>query len=158
MLEVHWACLGPIPDSWVLSFKDSSEKNNLAWGPSSPQRLQNILSKAAPSPHLRVFLGPKESFIAWDPNFIRWGSLPSSLEDCLQAWLTPAGWKAGPPRMISWGTEGAFFAMSEYGDVVYRLGNGDSWEIYKDTVEEWKGEKGFQWSELAVSIYSIFPR
>jgi hypothetical protein len=39
--------------------------------------------------------------------------------------------------------------MSEYGDVVYRLGDGDSWEIYKETVEEWKAEKGFSWSELA---------
>lgn len=39
--------------------------------------------------------------------------------------------------------------MSEYGDVVYRLGDGDYWEIYKETVEEWKAEKGFLWSDLA---------
>lgn len=39
--------------------------------------------------------------------------------------------------------------MSEYGDVVYRLGDSDYWEIYKETVEEWKAEKGFLWSELA---------
>lgn len=51
--------------------------------------------------------------------------------------------------MVTWGPEGAFFAMSEYGDVVYRLGDEDSWEIYKETVEEWKAEKGFSWSELA---------
>jgi hypothetical protein len=38
--------------------------------------------------------------------------------------------------------------MSEYGDVVYRLGDEDEWEIYKETVEEWKAEKGFMWSEL----------
>lgn len=39
--------------------------------------------------------------------------------------------------------------MSEYGDVVYRLGDGDSWEIYEETVGEWKAEKGFSWSDLA---------
>lgn len=39
--------------------------------------------------------------------------------------------------------------MSEYGNVVYRLGDGDAWEIYKETVEEWKAEKGFLWSDLA---------
>ena len=38
--------------------------------------------------------------------------------------------------------------MSEYGDVVYRLGDVDAWEIYKETVEEWKAEKGFLWSDL----------
>lgn len=50
---------------------------------------------------------------------------------------------------MTWGPEGAFFAMSEYGDVVYRLGDGDSWEIYKETIEEWKAEKGFLWSNLS---------
>jgi hypothetical protein len=50
---------------------------------------------------------------------------------------------------VTWGLEGAFFAMSEYGDVVYRLGDGDSWEIYQETVEEWKAERGFSWTELA---------
>lgn len=39
--------------------------------------------------------------------------------------------------------------MSEYGDVVYRFGDEDSWEIYKETVEEWKVERNFSWSELA---------
>lgn len=50
--------------------------------------------------------------------------------------------------MVSWGPEGAFFAMSEYGDVMYRLGDSGAWEIYKETVEEWKAEKGFLWSDL----------
>jgi hypothetical protein len=39
--------------------------------------------------------------------------------------------------------------MSEYGNVVYRMGDDDAWEIYKETIEEWKAEKGFLWSELA---------
>ena len=51
--------------------------------------------------------------------------------------------------MVTWGPEGAFFAMSEYGDVVYRLGDPAAWDIYKETVEEWKAERGFLWSELA---------
>jgi hypothetical protein len=56
--------------------------------------------------------------------------------------------------MVSWGQYGAFFAMSEYGDVAYRLGakgrEESDWPIWKETVEEWKGETGFLWSELAV--------
>lgn len=52
--------------------------------------------------------------------------------------------------MVTWGPDGAFFAMSEYGTVVYEFGDGDDeWEIYKETVEEWKAEKGFSWSNLA---------
>jgi hypothetical protein len=50
--------------------------------------------------------------------------------------------------MVTWGPEGAFFTMSEYGNVVYRLGDGDAWAIYKETVEEWKAEKGFLWTDL----------
>lgn len=147
--EVHWASLGPVADSWILSFKDSSGKNNLRWGSSIPQRLQTILAKTWHSPHLRAFLGPYDSFIIWSPELIRWANLPASLEDVIQSWLTPSGWKVGPPRMVAWGPQGAFFAMSEYGNVVYRLGDGDAWEIYKETVEEWKAEKGFVWSDVA---------
>jgi hypothetical protein len=51
--------------------------------------------------------------------------------------------------MVNWGPGGAFFTMSEYGNVVYRLGDGDEWEIYRETVEEWKAEKGFLWTHLA---------
>lgn len=50
--------------------------------------------------------------------------------------------------MVTWGPDGAFFTMSEYGNVVYRLGDNDAWEIYKETVEEWKLEKGFLWTDL----------
>ncbi|KAF2999816.1 Phosphatidylglycerol/phosphatidylinositol transfer protein [Curvularia kusanoi] len=147
--EVHWASLGAVPESWLLSFKDTSGRNNIRWGALLPQRLQNILTKTWHSPHLRFFLGPDNSFIVWHPELIRWANLPPSLEDSLQSWLTPSGWRVGPPRIVTWGPEGAFFAMSEYGDVVYRLGDEDSWEIYKETVEEWKAEKGFAWNELA---------
>jgi hypothetical protein len=146
--ELHWATLGPNPDSWLLSFKDSAGTNTLRWGAAIPQRLQTILAKTWHSPHLRAFLGPDDSFIVWHPDLIRWANLPSSLEDALQSWLTPSGWRVGPPRMVTWGPEGAFFTMSEYGNVVYRLGDGDAWAIYKETVEEWKAEKGFLWTDL----------
>jgi hypothetical protein len=147
--ELHWATLGPSTDSWLLSFKDSTGTNNLRWGTAIPQRLQTILAKTWHSPHLRAFLGPADSFIIWHPDLLRWANLPESLEDALQSWLTPAGWRVGPPRIVTWGPEGAFFTMSEYGNVVYRLGDGDAWEIYKETVEEWKAEKGFLWTDLA---------
>jgi hypothetical protein len=146
--ELHWATLGPSPDSWLLSFKDSTGTNNLRWGTAIPQRLHTILAKTWHSPHLRAFLGPDDSFIIWHPDLLRWANLPESLEDALQSWLTPAGWRVGPPRIVTWGPEGAFFTMSEYGNVVYRLGDGDAWEIYKETVEEWKAEKGFLWTDL----------
>ncbi|KAI4697812.1 uncharacterized protein J4E84_000945 [Alternaria hordeiaustralica] len=147
--DVHWAALGPAPDSWILSSKDSSGKDSLRWGPAIPTRLQSILTKTWHSPHLRAFLGPDDSFIIWHPELIRWANLPIPLEDALQSWLTPSGWRCGPPRIVTWGPEGAFFAMSEYGDVVYRLGDLNAWEIYKETVEEWKAEKGFVWTDLA---------
>lgn len=53
--------------------------------------------------------------------------------------------------MVTWGVADAFFAMSEYGDVAYRMGNKsrDDWSIWRETVEEWKGESGFRWSEIA---------
>ncbi|PVH98095.1 hypothetical protein DM02DRAFT_657657 [Periconia macrospinosa] len=175
VLDVYWASLGPIQESWILSFKDSSGKYNLAYGPQIPPRLLTHLKKVPPHPQIRTFLGPSQSYVFWDPTSIRWASLPPSLEDSLQSWLTPSGWKAGPPRFVSWGVSDAFFAMSEYGNVAYRLGgrskkkgnfpdekdddddddgNGDDkeegkWEIWRETVEEWRGERGFVWSEVA---------
>lgn len=149
LAEVYWACLGPHADSWILSSKETTGKNSLRWGSNIPPRLQAILTKTWHSPHLRAFLGPNDSFIIWHPDLIRWANLPVNLEDALQSWLTPSGWRVGPPRMLTWGPEGAFFAMSEYGDVVYRLGDGDAWEIYKETVEEWKAEKAFSWNQVA---------
>ncbi|KAL1594322.1 Phosphatidylglycerol/phosphatidylinositol transfer protein [Paraconiothyrium brasiliense] len=151
---------GPITDSWILSFKDSSSMHNLAWGASIPTRLERVFSKLSPSQHLRVFLGPSSSYIAWDPTFIRWSSLPASLEDTLQSWLTPSGWRAGPPRMVTWGPDDAFFAMSEYGDVAYRLGDRkrEDWAIWRETVEDWKAERGFRWSEVAyIALDSTTP-
>ncbi|KAF2125018.1 hypothetical protein P153DRAFT_300600 [Dothidotthia symphoricarpi CBS 119687] len=149
-LDVHWAVLGTVTDSWILSFKDSSGKDALRWGSATPKRLQTILAKTWHSHLLRAFLGPEDSFIVWHPELIRWANLPAALEDTIQSWLTPSGWRVGPPRMVTWGPEGAFFAMSEYGEVAYEFGDGDDeWEIYRETVEEWTAERGFSWNDLA---------
>lgn len=53
--------------------------------------------------------------------------------------------------MVAWGLDDAFFAMSEYGDVAYRVGDRttDEWSIWRETVEEWKAETAFRWSEVA---------
>ncbi|KAJ4292067.1 Phosphatidylglycerol/phosphatidylinositol transfer protein [Kalmusia sp. IMI 367209] len=41
--------------------------------------------------------------------------------------------------------------MSEYGDIAYRLGDKkrDEWLTWRETVQEWKHEKEFRWSEVA---------
>jgi hypothetical protein len=146
--ELHWVTLGSVAESWLVSFKDSKGTNTLRWGSSVPSRLQSILAKTWHSPHLRAFLGPDDSFIIWHPDLIRWANLPVNLEDVLQSWLTPSGWRVGPPQIVTWGPEGAFFAMSEYGTVAYLLGDQNSWEIYEETVNEWKAEKGFSWNDV----------
>ncbi|KAF2786908.1 hypothetical protein K505DRAFT_317612 [Melanomma pulvis-pyrius CBS 109.77] len=164
VVDVHWAALGPVQESWVLSFKDANGKNNLGWGSSIPPTLAQILKTLTPTQHLRVFLGPKHSktsknnnnepsFIAWDPTFIRWSGLPPPLEACLQSWLTPAGWKFGPPRTMTWNAKGAFFAKSEYDEVMYEMGSregleDDDWPPFQDTVREWNEEADFEWSDV----------
>lgn len=147
---MHWATLGPHPSSWILSCADTQGKTSLHWGCNTPPRLQSILSKTWHSPHLRAFLGPDDSFMIWHPELIRWANLPVGLEDAIQSWLTPSGWRVGAPRLITWGRAGAFFAMSEYGNAVYGFGDkgGETWDRYKGVVEQWKAEKSFQWNGL----------
>ncbi|KAI8931130.1 hypothetical protein NX059_011484 [Plenodomus lindquistii] len=152
---INWATLGSTPDSWILSLSPSpSSPPTLHHGPSIPARLQQILNKTWHSPHLRCFFGPNASFMLWHPDLIRWSGLPEGLEDAIQSWLTPSGWRVGPPRIVSWGEGGAFFAMSEYGDVAYGFGSRDEdgeaeWGVWEETVEEWKAERGFTWSGVA---------
>jgi hypothetical protein len=89
--------------------------------------------------------------MAWDPTFLRWVGLPPGLEACLHSWLTPSGWKAGPPRIMTWASKSVWFAVSEYGDVQYRTGSGNTWPLLEETIDEWDAEAGFSWSQLAVS-------
>ncbi|KAF2002198.1 hypothetical protein P154DRAFT_462673, partial [Amniculicola lignicola CBS 123094] len=151
--EVHWASLGPIIESWVLSYKSVSGGNRIVRGVSTPPILRILLDTATPGPHFRCFLGPDHSFIAWSPNFIRWNNLPLDLEVCLQSWLTPAGWKAGPPQLVTWGSSSTFFALSTYGEIAYKFALSMSlemkWPIFQETVEEWNAEGAFEWSDLA---------
>jgi hypothetical protein len=62
----------------------------------------------------KVSFGPNDSFIAWDSKSIRWDALPARLEELVQSWLSPAGWLHGPPRNISLGQGGAYFAITEH--------------------------------------------
>ncbi|KAF2731637.1 hypothetical protein EJ04DRAFT_363547 [Polyplosphaeria fusca] len=152
VVDIHWAALGSVRESWVLSFKDSEGKSNLGWGTDTPKRLQDILKSTAPSQHLRVTLGPKQSFLAWSPDFIRWRDLPEDLEDALQGWLTPFGWRDGPPKTVTWGKHSAYFALSEYGSVKWgagAAGDSNTWPIFLETTEEWVSEPRFDWSTVA---------
>ncbi|ORY11341.1 hypothetical protein BCR34DRAFT_653153 [Clohesyomyces aquaticus] len=154
--EVNTAALGPLPESWVLSYRDTQGKNRYTWGRETPPELAKILRGSTATPHLHVFLGPLldkklrratssdqkptyVSFIAWDPNFIRWRHLPDNLEAALQQWLTPAGWRYGPPRMVSWGHDSTFIAISEYGECVHSVDE-ESWPTLHETIEEWMSE------------------
>ena len=38
-----------------------------------------------------------------------------------QVWLSPAGWKVGPPRMVALGADGAWFILSEYGAAAWGI-------------------------------------
>jgi hypothetical protein len=117
--------------------------------------LQDILKTLRPSKELYIFLGPRDSFIAWDATFIRWIGLPAGLEDGLQSWLTPAGWKGGPPRMVTWSRKGAYFGLSEYGETEYGTGSERFWPILKETMQDWESEAGFSWHDLAVGGWSF---
>lgn len=55
---------------------------------------------------------------------MRWKNLPSSLESTLQSWLSPAGWKFGPPRVIALGADESWFALTEYGTFDHALNDG----------------------------------
>jgi hypothetical protein len=96
--------------------------------------------------HLRVSFGPNSSFFAWDQTSMRWSNTPSSLEETVQSWLSPSGWKTGPPRAIALGAEGAWFALSEYGTVAWDIP--EDYEVLAETWEEWEEEE-LDWSELA---------
>ncbi|KAF2188693.1 hypothetical protein K469DRAFT_724582 [Zopfia rhizophila CBS 207.26] len=165
LAEAYWAVLGPRRESWVITYKDLQGRTRLDHGSDIPGPLRTFLRNVTPSSHLRIFFGPvspnsvhgspsHEPFIAWDATSIRWASLPDHLEGIIQSWLSPAGWKAGPPRFVTLGKQNAFFAMTEYGEVEYYHGYSEApldhkWPIYEETVEDWTSEAGFDWSNLA---------
>lgn len=51
--------------------------------------------------------------------------------------------------MIAIGADDAWFVLSEYGEVEYRIPK--SWPVLSETVDDWE-EEGFNWTDLAVCL------
>ncbi|KAF2489272.1 hypothetical protein BU16DRAFT_531596 [Lophium mytilinum] len=148
---ICWAAIGPEEESWVISYVDIGGSFKIDFGDGCPKALKAYLfdpNTLGPrrDKSLRVSFGPKSSFFAWDQTSIRWSGIPSSLEDTIQSWLSPSGWKVGPPRAVALGAEGAWFALSEYGVVAWDIP--EEYEALAETWEEWE-EEDLDWSELA---------
>ncbi|KAF2196686.1 hypothetical protein GQ43DRAFT_476097 [Delitschia confertaspora ATCC 74209] len=155
--QIYHVSLGPDEDSWVCSYRNSQGQVETAHGASIPRALESFLSSISPSPHLKVSFGPRHStlessrsFFASSPSGFRWSHLPDSLEDTLQSWLTPCGWKVGPPRIVVLGAGGAYFALSEHGDCDYsfEIDGGDFSALWQETVDEWEEESDFDWDDV----------
>jgi hypothetical protein len=71
--------------------------------------------------HVRVTLGPNGSFFIWDSKHIGWHGIPDGLQKAIQGWLGPTGWIQGPPRIVTLGSKGSYFALSEYGSVAFSI-------------------------------------
>ena len=50
-----------------------------------------------------------------------WKDIPRGLEAAILGWLGPTGWKQGPPRIVTLGAKGSYFALSEYGAVAWEV-------------------------------------
>lgn len=103
---------------------------NPAYGPGVPATFKVWLTdpetgKIRRNKHSRVTFGLNESFVAWDSTSIRWHNVPTSLDEIFQEWLSPAGWKFGPPRIVCLGQEGAYLAITEHGWWAYKNLPGD---------------------------------
>ncbi|OCK86045.1 hypothetical protein K432DRAFT_377144 [Lepidopterella palustris CBS 459.81] len=149
--DVKWAAIGPGKESWVLLCTSSRGSSELHIGTGSPPALKTYLTnpkthKSFCDPHLRVVFGPHSSFFAWCRTSIRWSNIPVSLEETVQSWLSPTGWKVGPPRMVALGADDAWFALSEYGAAAWDIPDGN--ESLAETWNEWESE-GFDWGDLA---------
>jgi hypothetical protein len=99
----------------------------------------------------RVSIGPDDSYIAWDSKRIRWENIPKGLEKVIQSWLSPTGWTSGPPRIISLGAQGAWFALSQYGSVAYSIpASLTHTHEHFTTLEEKIEKEELKWSDLEV--------
>lgn len=81
---------------------------------------------------------------------MRWDCLPETLEETIQDWLSPSGWKVGPPRIVTLGCEDSWFALSEYGKAAWYIP--DQFESLQETWNEWQAE-GFDRVDFAVRLY-----
>lgn len=97
--------------------------------------------------HLRVALGPDDSFFAWDSKSIRWSNIPSEFEEEIQEWLSPTGWLKGPPRIVALGGNGAYFALSEYGTLCMSSSTPSG---LQNQLLKYSREDGFDWGKIKV--------
>lgn len=97
-------------------------------------------------------LGPEGSFFIWDSKHIGWHGIPHGLEKAIQGWLSPTGWTEGPPRIVTLGTKGTYFALSEYGSAAFSVD--DSLKPAAKAFNKLKAEVAngsFAYSDLEVS-------
>ena len=92
-------------------------------GDDTSTALKEWLAKNPVDEHVRVTLGPDGSFFIWDSKHIGWHGIPDGLQKAIQSWLGPTGWIKGPPRIVTLGPKGSYFALSEYGSVAFSVDN-----------------------------------
>lgn len=113
--------------------------------------LRDWLKENGVNEHTRYSLGPDGSFFLWDHKRIRWHGIPEGLQDAIQGWLGPAGWTEGPPRIVTMGSKGSYFAISEYGSAAWLVP-----DSIPETAKVWKTLKDdyangtFKYSDLEV--------
>jgi hypothetical protein len=98
--------------------------NVSAWGDNAPPAMIEWLKENEMDEHVRCTLGPNESFFIWDSKSIMWQNIPRGLEQAVLSWLGPAGWTNGPPRIVTLGAKGSYFALSEYGAAAWQVDPG----------------------------------
>ena len=113
--------------------------------------LRTWLTENGVNEHTRYSLGPNGSFFIWDNRRIRWHGIPDSLQNAVQSWLGPAGWTVGPPRIVTLGLNGSYFAISEYGSAAWFIPDclpktAKLWNRLKDAY----ANGTFKYSELEV--------
>jgi hypothetical protein len=122
--DVCVASFGDTSDRYFFSLEvkgetDESERSIVScYGGDCSETLKEYVNEVAGRgdlPYLKVVLGPRDSFFAWDRVSMKWEGVPRGFESVIQKWLSPMGWKSGPPRIVAFGKDGAYFVKSEYG-------------------------------------------
>ena len=155
--DIKAAAFGDTADKYFVRYSvaQNPASQGFFYGDDNPKALNEYLRQRDAAgklvrdlERLKVAFGPGDSFFAWDGESMRWGSLPAGLETSLQSWLSPAGWKAGPPRMVALGVEGSYFVMSEYGSVAYQLSG--KMKSFNEDISSLEAKKDFAWSSIEV--------
>ena len=152
--DVSCAAFGDREGSHVLAYTrkiGKVEKAYCSYGFKLPQVLWDWLSDSDTRDYtnMTVTLGPNNSCFAWDTNSIRWHNLPVDLELAIQRWLSPMkGWKVGPPRIIALGRGGAYFGLTEEGEMVFDAPS--TWAKLRKVMRELEEVKKVDWNNLQV--------